>query len=135
MIVADANLLAYLLIDGPHTDSARKCYLRDPVWVSPALWRSEFLNILVTTTKAGIQSSKQAQALWRRAVAIIVADYEPEPDDVLNLAVQRKISGYDAHYISVARMLNTVVVTGDKKLVSRCSDLAVLIQDFATIDD
>ena len=53
MIVADTNLIAYLLLPGPLTDRAGRVYERDPVWVAPPLWRSEFRNVLVLHVRTG----------------------------------------------------------------------------------
>jgi predicted nucleic acid-binding protein len=46
MIVADVNLSVYLYVEGPHTPEVREVLQRDPEWVVPSLWQSEFLNMM-----------------------------------------------------------------------------------------
>lgn len=131
MIVADVNLIVYLLIEGTRTAGAKQVYERDPVWVVPRLWRSEFLNVMASSVRAGMLTEHRAQSVWESALTLVGdAEQEPDPSEVLHLAVRRKVSAYDAQYVVVARMLGTVVVTGDRDLVRRCPEHAVLIDDF-----
>jgi hypothetical protein len=46
MIVADTNLLVYLLLPGDRTGKVQQFDLRDPAWVAPLLWRSELIKVL-----------------------------------------------------------------------------------------
>jgi len=38
VIVADTNLVAYLLLGGQGTEHARQVFLRDPDWAAPFPW-------------------------------------------------------------------------------------------------
>lgn len=41
------------------------------------------------------------------------------------------ISAYDAHFVSVAIDLGELLVTGDKKILRDCGDVATSIEEFA----
>lgn len=131
MIVADANLIAYLLIPGAHTTAAEKTYEIDSHWVAPPLWRSEFLNVLVNTVRAALLKPKPAEALWGKALSLILAEQEPDLSSTLHLAVKQGISAYDAQYIVLAQVLGTVLVTADKPLLRKFPAHAVSIEQFA----
>jgi len=46
MIVADTNIISYLLLPTSYSDSVDILYKLDPNWVAPLLWKSEFRNVL-----------------------------------------------------------------------------------------
>jgi predicted nucleic acid-binding protein len=128
VIVADTNLISYLLIEGERTESAREVWRKDPDWVVPPLWRSEFLNVLATVTRAGVLSDQQAMTAWRRGRRLFGAkEVEPEGERVLRLAIRRGISAYDAHFVVVAEDLAVKLHSFDRRLVDRCLEIAVLI--------
>ena len=132
MIVADTNLVSYLLIEGERTDAAREVWARDPDWVVPPLWRSEFLNVLATAHRAGVLSEDQARLAWQRAKALLGRrEVEPDAERVLALAMERKITAYDAHFAVVAEELGVPVVTVDKRILETCADIAISIEEFA----
>jgi len=132
MIVPDTNLVSYLVIQGTHTSAARAVYARDPVWVLPPLWRSEFLSVLAVSIQAGVLTERQARTAWRTATGLVgTAEEEPDPMAVLGLAVAKGISAYDAQFVALAQMLDTMLVTGDRKLVARCPNRAISIDRFA----
>ena len=46
MIIADTNIISYLLLPTIYTDSVEKLYEIDPDWSAPILWKSEFRNVM-----------------------------------------------------------------------------------------
>lgn len=46
MIVADTNILCYLLLPTSYSESVDKLYKLDSEWLTPTLWESEFRNVL-----------------------------------------------------------------------------------------
>lgn len=133
MIVADTNLISYLLIEGEKTDLARKVWTIDPDWAMPPLWRSEFLSVLVVAVRAGALTEEQAHLLFRRSRIFTNAiELEPDGHRVLTLAVDRNISAYDAQFVAVAQELEAPLVTADKRIVANCSDLAISLEAFVS---
>ena len=133
MIIADTNLVSYLLIEGERTPSARDVRRRDPEWVVPPLWRSEFLSVLTTAVRSGVIAEEQALSIWWNANELLSGqEQEPSGESVLTTALQYKISAYDAHFVVLAADLSVPLVTSDRDVAKRCPKLAVTIEDFAS---
>lgn len=125
MIVADTNLVAYLLIEGDKTELARALWNRDSQWMLPTFWRSEFLNVLTTSVRARVLTREQARETWHRALALFGShEVETSGDEILEIAAERGISAYDAQFVAVAIRLEARLVTSDRRLLSACPDLA-----------
>ena len=132
MIVADTNLISYLLIEGDQTQLARQVWVRDPEWAMPPLWRSEFLNVLAVSHKIGALDEDEAFFLWRSSsVFLDTTEVEPDGEQVLEIAMNSGISAYDAHFVAVAKELGVPLVTADRRLLERCKDVAISIASFA----
>ena len=132
MIVADTNLVSYLLIEGELTDGARRVRELDADWRLPPLWRSEFLNVLASAVRAGVLDEQQALSVWWVASDLFLGhEVEPDGDSVLTLALERRISAFDAQFVALAEDLEVPLVTGDLGIVQQCPELAITIEDFA----
>lgn len=132
MIVADANLLVYLTLEGRHTVLARRALTRDPVWKSPRFWRVEFRNAVLKHMRAGHITLDDALFAYENARELIgEAEQEGSARDVLELAMTYGISAYDAEYIAAARALGVRVVSADMALVKAVPDMVVWLEDFA----
>ena len=131
MIVADTNLVSYLLIEGEHTETARAVRAREPFWLVPPLWRSEFLNVLAVAVRHKILDEAQAFHAWRAAVLLLGgSEREPGGEAVLSIAIRNGISAYDAHFVALAQASSCVLVTGDRKLQRTCRDVAIAPEEF-----
>ncbi len=132
MIVADTNLVSYLLIEGERTGEARRIWRRDSTWILPPLWRSEFLNVLALSVRAGVLSADQARACWRQAAGLFrSSELEPRGSAVLETAVRLGISAYDAHFVVVAAELGAKLVTNDRELLELCPEQTESMTRFA----
>lgn len=128
MIVADVNLIVYLLTDTPQHRQAIARYTEDPDWRVPPLWRHEFLNVLATLARHTVISEEDAVTLWHNAL-MIFGGQEGEANWVrsLSIAIAHGVSAYDAQYIALAEELDCAVITNDNGLQrtfpSRCRGL------------
>ena len=134
MIIADTNLVAYLLIEGAHTEAAKAVWEKDSNWMLPTIWRSEFLNVLATAVRAEVLTAEQAHETWHIALTIFGRnEVEPSGDDVLDQAAERNLSAYDAQFAVAASDLDVQLVTSDRRLLAACSDFAVTPEQFARV--
>ena len=131
MIVADVNVLAYLLIKGEKTPQARAVWQIDAAWVLPDLWRDEFLNILTTYVRQGGTDLESAKALWTTAIDLFAdKEWSADPLMVLELAQRFRLSAYDAQYLAVAIALDAKLLTEDRALRQAAPQHSLTMQAF-----
>ena len=126
MIVADTNIIAYLFLEGEHTQKARQWLAMDSEWHVPPLWQSEFMNILALYMRKDLLSLKQAIAIQEQAASRL-SQYEHKPStrDVLTLAKQSGCTAYDCEFVATARALDCSLLTADKPLLKAFPNIAV----------
>jgi predicted nucleic acid-binding protein len=118
MIVVDSNVLAYLYLPGDRTAQAEALLERDPDWVAPILWRSEFRNILAGCMRRKTLSFDQACMLQSEAQSLLAgSEFEVDSLAVLQLVRDSDCSAYDCELVALANKLNAPLVTVDKKLL------------------
>ena len=131
MIVVDVNTIAYLWIPGEMTDLAERALARDPHWVAPVLWRSEFRNILAGYIRRDhLQQDAALRCL--RAAESQLAGYEyhlPSPL-VMELVTRSRCSAYDCEYVALATDLGTTLVTSDKQILREFPEQATSLRGF-----
>lgn len=133
MIVADSNLIAYLLIRGDRTAEAEAVLLRDPAWTAPLLWRSEFRNVLALYVRQKHLSLRDAVQYMQEAETLLDgSEYQVESAPVLRLAEQTGRSAYDCEFVHLAQDLGVVLVTSDNRVLQSFPSVAVSMADFVT---
>jgi len=131
MIVADTNTIAYLYLPTAQTDDVVSLLHKDPHWVAPLLWRSEFRNVLALYVRKGIIDFSTAIAMQSQAEQQLSEDeYSVNSSDVLALASESGCSAYDCEFISLAKSLNLKLITSDKKLIQLFPKIATTAGDY-----
>ncbi len=116
MIVVDTNVIAYLLIEGDRTADAQALRLADPDWRSEPFLLVEFSNLLATQVRAKALSAAQAKSLLESAAQQVAAWVEVPHAQALAVALDRRVSAYDARFVACARRLSAPLVTEDARL-------------------
>ncbi|MDO8501616.1 MAG: type II toxin-antitoxin system VapC family toxin [Gemmatimonadaceae bacterium] len=131
MIVADANLIAYLILPGERTEQAEAVLLKDPVWVVPVVWASELRSVVSHYVRSRSLTVAQGSAAMERAAALIGGREAPvDSREVLELAHRSGCSSYDCEYVALAVSLDVALVTSDKAVLRAFPRVAVAPDDF-----
>lgn len=131
MIVADTNVIAYLLLPSPHTALAEGLLRADPDWIAPILWRSDLRNVLALYLRKDLITLEGALSLQVEAEALLWdKEYEVGARDVLTLVARSSCSAYDCEFVALARSFDIKLVTMDRKVINAFPDIAVSLSDF-----
>ncbi|MDP1633301.1 MAG: type II toxin-antitoxin system VapC family toxin [Gallionellaceae bacterium] len=131
MIVVDANILIYSLIDGDYSPLVRKLQEKETDWRTTALCLHETLNVLATYQRRGVLTLAQCKKLLEHAERFMqVAQCEVKMDAALAVAARYAITGYDAQYVALAQSLNAPLITEDRKLREAVPGIAISMQEF-----
>lgn len=131
MIVADVNLVAYLLLGGSHTAVAQAVLERDPAWAAPLLWRSEFRSILASYLRQRGLGLADAWHAHELAEGLLGAhEYTLGGERVLQLVADSPCSAYDCEYVALAEELRVPLVTADRQILQHFPVVAQSPQAF-----
>jgi predicted nucleic acid-binding protein len=131
VIVADVNLLSYVLMPGEHTETASAVLIRDAIWAFPYLWRFEFRNILAMQIRHRGMSLDHALLIWDNAASLARRrEFSTDPRTVLELVADHSLTAYDAEYVALAKYLQVPLVTFDRKLITSATGTAISAEEF-----
>lgn len=133
MIVVDTNTIAYLYLPTDYTIDVETLLEYDPHWIAPLLWRSEFRNILALYVRKNIIDLDTALQMQAQAEKQLDGnEYSVNSTTILTLAKESGCSAYDCEFISIAKSLNSKLVTADKKLIAAFPDIAMTAKNYLT---
>jgi len=131
MIVADTNIISYLLLPTSFSVSVDTLYNIDSHWVAPNLWKSEFRNVLALYLRKELINFEKAIQLQDSAESIMNGnEFNVSSSQVLSLVAKSTCSSYDCEFVSLAQHLNIKLVTQDKKILREFPSCAISISDF-----
>jgi len=135
VIVADVNLIAYLLLGGSEQPLAQRVLERDPVWAAPLLWRSEFRSVLAAYMRLrGLSVSDACRAHGLADELLDGHEFEVPGERVLALVASSACSAYDCEYVALAEELAVPLVTADRQLLRAFANRAISPEDFVEVN-
>ena len=126
MIVVDSNIIGYLYLESDRSEQAERVFRKDPQWVAPLLWRSEFRNVLARYIRKHRLSVETAQEIMDEALRLMTGqEYEAVSSQVLNLVAQSSCSAYDCEFVALAQDLGVSLITVDKQVLDQFPAIAI----------
>ena len=118
-LVADASVVAKFYFTEALSEVARSVLNSSAIVIAPNLVFAELTNVAVKRVRRGISTPEQATAaiaslpgLFDRTVATASLR-----ERGLTLAIELRVSGYDAIYLALAEAVHCPLVTADERLV------------------
>lgn len=134
MIVVDVNTIAYLYLPTEYTADVESLLDIDSEWIAPALWRSEFRNILALYVRKNMIDLGIALEMQTEAEKLLTGnEYQVDSISVLKLATDTGCSAYDCEFIALAKSLDLKLITADKKLLNTFPDIAFAAKNFLAL--
>lgn len=130
MIVADTNLIVYLFITGDQTSLAQEVLAKDPHWIVPPLWQSEFRNVIAGYIRRGITIVQAKQIMTDAMLTLENRQVIPSSEKILDLISKSDCTAYDCEFITLAQQVGILLVTADKQLLARFPDSTISLEEF-----
>ncbi len=132
MIVVDSNIIIYVHVQGDRTTLALRALQRDPYWVAPPLWESEFRNVMAGYIRRRILKLEDAKRIMDSALKTMEGrEILPPSVLVLDLVAESDCSAYDCEYVALARHLHIKLVTTDNKILGNFPETAIELSVFS----
>jgi len=131
MIVVDTNIISYFYITGEHSQLSEKLLTYDAEWAAPALWLSEFRNVLALYLRKNILNLDDIMSITHQAEKLLLeSTYEVSSAQVLELVNNSRCSAYDCEFVALAKHLNTPLITTDKKILQEFPKIAMTVDAY-----
>lgn len=131
MIVVDTNVICYRWIASSRSAAAETALAKDPDWIVPVLWRSEFRNVLATATRRKALTIEAAKEIARKAEASFQrCEFAVSSDAVLQLVATSGCTAYDCEFVALAEVHQVPLVTVDRQILEAFPKVAISLEKF-----
>ena len=131
MIVVDTNVVCYYWMPSPHSPAAEGTFAKDPDWIAPLLWRSEFRNALAGALRHKLVTVETATEIMEKAERQFSGrEFIVSSRAVISLVASSRCSAYDCEFVALAQENHVPFVTVDRDLLRDFPRTAVPLRKF-----
>jgi len=131
VIVVDTNVICYRWMSSPNNAAAEAVLAKDPHWIAPVLWRSEFRNIVALAIRKKAITIHAAQEIMRKAEASFErCEFAVSSDAVLRLVTTSNCTAYDCEFVALANAERVQLVTADRQILQEFPEVAISLDKF-----
>lgn len=110
---------------------AEKLFTADSHWNAPALWKSEFRNVLSLYLRKGFLELEEVLIILQQAEKLMQNnEYEVSSSHVMQLVNSSNCSSYDCEFVALAQHLDVPLVTADKKILREFPKNATSLESY-----
>jgi predicted nucleic acid-binding protein len=131
MIVVDTNIISYFYITSNQSILAERLFTANSHWNAPALWKSEFRNVLSFYLRKGFLKLEEVLIILQQAEKLMQNnEYEVSSSHVMQLVNSSNCSSYDCEFVALAQHLDAPLVTADKKILREFPEYATSLDSY-----
>ena len=131
MIVVDTNVICYRWMSSPNNPAAEAALAKDPHWIAPLIWCSEFRNIVALAIRKKALTLDVAQEIMRKAEASLEgSEFAVSSDAVLQLVARSNCTAYDCEFVALAHAEAVRLVTADRQIMREFPEVAISLEKF-----
>jgi predicted nucleic acid-binding protein len=131
VIVVDTNIICYRWIASPYSSVAEKAWKKDPDWIAPFLWRSEFRNVVANALRHKLIAADAAAEIIERAEGEFAGrEFLVSSRAVMRLVTKSRCSAYDCEFAALAEEQDVWLLTADRQILRDFPKLAISLDKF-----
>lgn len=110
---------------------AEEVMRKDPDWIAPVLWKSEFRNVLALYFRKEIYDLPTTLQIMEQAEALMTSnEFQVNSTQVLSLVKDSSCSAYDCEFVALADDIDVPLLTFDQKMLTESPSLAIHPESF-----
>jgi predicted nucleic acid-binding protein len=130
MVVVDNTVIVDFWVGIESSQAqAKRLFSMDSEWIAPDLWRYEFGNVMRKLVRLEMISDAMKDIAWEQSLIMLKTIHDINVLEIDEIAAESGLKFYDASYVWLARHMNLVFYTRDRKILESCADVAASMPD------